>query len=317
MINPTLLFGGGFLTEHNESPRFGYDSSGITLTHTYDSFAGVTPDDLIAAGWVIGGRHWQASGQNVYSRVRLTGFSIERSQDDRFFHTVTANFAFPYSPAMNRYGETWEYLQTTEMAEIFSVTTASDQTTYNSENTGGATGLERAIGVDGDQIQGTQAYRSASALRVTKIWATMPLSSYMDAVDRLKNTVNSTAWPVGAPGEPPLRQYKAREVLFTGATTRKNNDGNIQIDYNFLTAPKQSSPEPVQVADMSSPLGSAEITVNVSKDPWDYVWYRYLIGPGASGDNDSGQMRRRISEVHVAKMYDRANFSALGLLGTI
>jgi len=303
LTDPVLT---GYFQEVAESPQISYDSSGITLRHTYHTAASNTqpyvigPDYLVYMGWVIGSLHWWRNApESVFTKVRFTGWSIDRSAEEPERQTVTATFAFPYSPAMNRYGEIWEYQQATEMADVYNVLKPANQRTYNSANDpDGGTGLEMAIGVDGDQVHGVQAYRPVAAVRVTKIWNVLPTQAYLDALDKLKGKVNSASWPNGSP----LRQWASGEVLFTGSTLRKNNDGNIQVDYDFLTAP-QMDDEDIVLAD--------GVTVTVSREPWDYVWYSYVTAPG------DYRLQRGIQEAHVAKIYETGDFDALDLIGTV
>lgn len=284
--NPELS---GYLTENQKSPTFTYGGNGIELSHTYRASSIIDPAAFVSSyNWTIGAYHWRYSDGGVYSRIRFAGYSAAFDYGIDDFYTLTLNFAFSYSLTMNQYGEIWEYELNTEQVEIRSVTAKADQKCYTMADPSGSDGGELAIGVDGDTISGTQAYRPTTSLRISKVFAEKPENAFVKSLLSLRGKLNSSSFDL----------WSAKEVLFLGASLRKNNNGYWQCDYSFICAEKQSSAS-VKLANGT--------TANFSPEPFDYVWYKYIKSPAESGTQNG------IQGVYVAKIYDAASFAPLGI----
>lgn len=286
ITNPSLS---GYLEEKQNSPKFSYGPNGIQLTHEYRASTAVELTSYVSLyNWIIGSYHWSYALGGVYEKLRFTGYDAQYDYGVDAFYSITLNFAFAYPLTMNDVGEIWEYELNTEQTEVRSVTSKADQKCYTMADPSGTVGGELAIGVDGDTISGTQAYRPTTTLRISKVFPEKPDNAFVKSLLSIRGRLNSSAFDL----------WSAKEVLFLGASLRKNGDGYWQCDYSFLCAEKQPS------ASLELANGT---TVNFSPEPFDYVWYKYIKSPVGTGTQNG------IQAVYVAKIYDAVSFAPLGI----
>ncbi|MFN8730574.1 MAG: hypothetical protein ACK5Z4_12025, partial [Planctomyces sp.] len=96
-----------------------------------------------------------------------------------------------------------------------------------------------------------------------------------------------------------FRGFAAGEVLFLGATGSKRGDGpddNWEITFRFAASPNQTG------------LSVGSIT-GISKKGWEYLWVRYADAE----DSGSGAIIKKPIAAYVERVYDQANFGALGI----
>lgn len=193
--------------------------------------------------------------------------------------------------AENTDGEIWEWDFTSEQQHITSVETEAKQTHFPASEDVGV-----GIGIDGDDIHGTDVLRPAETIRVTLRVAEADLQSKRDTIATLRATVNSATW----------KGYTEGEVLFQSAhISKEKSDGGVpetknwRIDYNFI----------VRRARGETPVDTTSGTVQIDPDPWDHVWFKHIE------KEEDGIKRTLIESVHIAKTQDRGQFAAFDFKG--
>lgn len=111
-------------------------------------------------------------------------------------------------------------------------------------------------------------------------------AGYIGTLFGLTGKVNDSQW----------KHFAAGECLFVGATGRKTAEEEWRVTYTFLGAPNLTG---LSVGDIDG----------ITKDGWDYLWvvYEDVL------DNDAGLVIQKPVEVHIERVYDRADFDDLGI----
>ena len=157
-----------------------------------------------------------------------------------------------------------------------------------------------AIRVDASGTQGCDVYRPNNTLRVSKLYASMGMWD-REFLERMTTMVNADYWHGYYPGE----------VLFLGAGISRTEEGKVQVEFNFVVSRWQSEGVTITLVD---PATGGEQDVVVYPSPFDYVWYQYE-DTATDVDATSKTVTRKIKSVHIAQVYDRANFSEFNLVG--
>jgi len=192
---------------------------------------------------------------------------------------------------LNPFGEVWVWDIGSRNQNITSVRDSSYCWHSGDEDVG------NAIGVDGTQTHGVGVYRPAIQLQVKKLWSVITAADRI-FLESMLNTTNAYDWLEYLPGE----------VLFIGAKIQRRADGLIDVTYNFLISLHQGQ----QSIEMWN-----DTYTYIEPHPWDYVWYQYVDLPpdtDSSGEDDP-PVKRGVRSVHVAQVYDEADFSMFGLVG--
>jgi len=96
-----------------------------------------------------------------------------------------------------------------------------------------------------------------------------------------------------------FKGFAVGEVLFLGATGSKRGDGaddDWEITFRFAASPNQT--------------GLSVGSINgISKKGWEYLWVRYADAE----DTGSGAIIKKPIAAYVERVYDNANFGALGI----
>jgi len=214
-------------------------------------------------------------------------YSVEPiPNDDRYCLLTIVYGPNQGDPQENQYGERWEWSLCAQQTHITSVAREQDQIHYGPR-------VGKAIGVDGQDINGVDVYRPAMNLKVSKHVLERNLAAERQIAQTHLNTTNSGWW----------KDYQAGEVLFIGANIRKVKDDDYLVEYNFIIA-RRLSPGNVE-------LTNGQTVGPLVYDPWDYVWYRHETVMV------DGEPQRQIRSIHIARVYERTNFSNFNLRGPI
>lgn len=103
----------------------------------------------------------------------------------------------------------------------------------------------------------------------------------------------------GKTNDAPFKGFAAGEVLFLGATGAKRGagpDDDWEITFRFAASPNKTN----------MTIGSI---VGVDKKGWEYLWVRYADAE----DSGSGAIVKRPIAAYVERVYDAADFGALGI----
>lgn len=198
-------------------------------------------------------------------------------------------------------GETWEWDISSEQQHVTSVKTNADVNHFPPEED---TGL--GIGIDGDDVHGTDVLRPSASLRVTIDIPEGDLEFKRGVILDLASSVNASSW----------KGYAAGEVLFQNANIRKmkNNGGdssirNWRITYNFLIR-KDQGEETVEVTSEFSDNYDPETglgDVSVDSEAWDHVNITHV-------DKEVDGKKKTLNQsVHVYKTQPRGNFGRFNL----
>lgn len=144
---------------------------------------------------------------------------------------------------------------------------------------------EGAIGFDGDTVEGTEILVPQFTWTETHY---PPLSAitwtYADVLEALTGKVNSA----------PFRGRAAGTVRFDGAQGGKKDEQKGQLSYKFTRSPNATN------------LTVGSIT-GIAKEGWQYLWVRYK-----SAESQNRPIKKPAG-VYVEKVYEAADFSALGI----
>jgi len=144
-----------------------------------------------------------------------------------------------------------------------------------------------AIGVTHNSVEGVDITVPVFSFAETHYIADAAVTqAYKVALFGLTGKVNSGAF----------RGCAAGECLFLGASGSKRGAGDWEITFRFAASPNRTN---FQVGD---------ITV-ASKKGWEYMWVRYADAEDAAA---KAIVKRPIA-VYIEKVYDEANFTALGI----
>lgn len=144
-----------------------------------------------------------------------------------------------------------------------------------------------AINATKDSVDGVDI--DAPAMKATCRIALLPedySDSYVATLSYLAKKVNNA----------PFKGWAAGEVRFDAGVVTKNGSDKVEIMLSFLISPNATG------------LTVGEIT-GIDKDGWDYLWVLYED----SVDADAHWLPKQPVAVYVERVYDRADFSALGI----
>ena len=147
-------------------------------------------------------------------------------------------------------------------------------------------GVGRLIGVEGDKIAGCDILVPVEMYREVRNRRSID-QAFVDLIRNTRGRVNSAAW----------KGYAAREVFFRGVRLSRRGQGDLRIAYEFAILFNAIETIRTVAGDQS-----------VTKSAWDYLWLQ-------KGQRKSlaGKLEWIIQAAHVARVYDEADFSALGL----
>ena len=146
-----------------------------------------------------------------------------------------------------------------------------------------------AIGYDGENVNGIDVtipvmnFSETHFLRASKV-----STSYKKMISELTGKVNSANFKGYVPGE----------VLFLGASGSRRGEARSdywEITFKFAVSPNKSS----------IPVGSLSMS---DKKGWDYLWVRYADDVGSNNS-----VVKKPVAAYVEKVYERADFAALGI----
>ena len=147
-----------------------------------------------------------------------------------------------------------------------------------------------AIGVTSDGVEGVDisvpVYQFSETHYFTDAQVT---ASYKGAIFSCTGKTNAGSF----------RGFAAGEVLFLGATGSKRGDGpddDWEITFRFAASPNQTN------------LTVGPVT-GINKKGWEYLWVRYADAE----DSGSGAIIKKPIAAYVERVYDQANFGALGI----
>ena len=140
-----------------------------------------------------------------------------------------------------------------------------------------------AIEYDGDEVAGVDVIRPSSDFSESRVVAKVT-TAYRKKLAALTGKVNSKTFKGYAPGE----------VLFLGANASGKKGQPVEITYGFSASPN--------LVDFK--IGGIEVA---ECDGWDYAWVTYEKKLSANS------LVKKPTAVYVEKVYERADFRALGL----
>jgi len=137
-------------------------------------------------------------------------------------------------------------------------------------------------------------YRPVGSLRISRVWSVFTQAQRRTLMD-LRSCTNDRTW----------FEFYRGEVLFLGAHVSRLPDLRTRVEYAFLIS-DYVAPYTIELMNGT--------TQTIAPYPWDYVWYEYGDKP-ETGSGGRQVAKRDILSVHLAQVYDEANFNALGLTG--
>lgn len=147
-----------------------------------------------------------------------------------------------------------------------------------------------AIGVTADGVEGVDITVPVYQFSETHYFSDAQVTgAYKGAIFSCTGKTNAGGFKGFAPGE----------VLFLGATGSKRGDGpddDWEITFRFAASPNETG------------LSVGSIT-GISKKGWEYLWVRYADAE----DTGSGAIIKKPIAAYVERVYDDANFGALGI----
>lgn len=185
--------------------------------------------------------------------------------------------------------EVWEWDVSSQQEHITSVRDSSYVAHYPASDDVG-----KAIGSHGEDVDGVDVYRPVGSLRISRVWSTFTQAQRRTLMD-LRSCTNDRTW----------FEFYRGEVLFLGAHVSRLPDLRTRVEYAFLIS-DYVAPYPIELMNGT--------TQTISPYPWDYVWYEYGDKP-ETGSGGRQVAKRDILSVHLAQVYDEANFNALALTG--
>ena len=250
--------------------------------------------DMPNTPWAIGTVHPKGWSQGILSReINIVPMGeicqitvsyrseVQDSQED-----VDAN------------GEIWQWDISSEQVHIQSVETEDLQTHFPpSEDTG------VGIGVDGEDIHGTDVLRPSRTIRVSLRDTKQNTKLRKSIADELASTVNDQRW----------KGYEIGEVLFQNASIIQESQDfgnpetlNWRISYNFTVRRQRGS---VSVSTTSGPVTPHSPGDPERLAPWDFISYTPVQVV------EDGVKRTLIESVHVAQTQDSGRFARFNLKG--
>jgi len=176
------------------------------------------------------------------------------------------------------------------------ITQAESETRF-SNGEPAAPNMNKAIGVDGDKVNGVDIV--LPALKWTETYD-VP-NSYVTAA-----YIKTLASMTGTVNDGTFRTFAAGEVLFVGCSGSQQWDeedrgnGPWSLSYKFVAQANAGDGE-------STPALTVGDIADIEKDGHDYMWIYY------EDDITSDTLLRRPKFVYVNEVYRRTDFSALGL----
>ena len=147
-----------------------------------------------------------------------------------------------------------------------------------------------AIGVTHDSVEGTDITVPVYSFTETHYLPIAAVTgSYKAALFLLTGRVNAA----------PFKGFAAGEVLFLGASGSRRGtdpDDDWEITFRFAASPNETG------------LSVGSIT-GINKKGWEYLWVRYADAE----DSGSGAIIKKPIAAYVERVYDQANFGALGI----
>jgi hypothetical protein len=151
--------------------------------------------------------------------------------------------------------------------------------------------FKKAIGVNGDQVEGVDITVPQFNLKIRRKWPLNFITTdYLLTLRDLTGSVNSNPW----------RGFERREVLFLGASgSVRSSDLTWDITYSFAIQKSIWPDDGVFIGDVGP----------IKKRGWDYLWVRYEDAV----DEAAKVVIRKPVAVYVEKVYPERNFAALGV----
>ena len=168
------------------------------------------------------------------------------------------------------------------MAETVHIEEALSQNAYPSD----LNGVGRAVGVNGDKIDGVDIYVPKGTYTQTK--DRQLNAGYLRILQDLTGKVNRSPWKFWQPGE----------VLFLGANAKRKGDGIWRVQYSFS----------IQLNAQQS-INASSGVLSFFKRGWEYLWFERA----KTADGSGTAVEHKIEVAHVAQVYDTREFSLLGL----
>lgn len=148
--------------------------------------------------------------------------------------------------------------------------------------------FQGAIGVSDDRVDGVDitipVYKFSETHFIPRIFVN---TSYRNTLFQMTGKVNNATF----------KSFAAGEVLFLGSTGQRRGREDFEITYNFAASPN-----------IASIVFTPSITV-LNKQGWDYMWLYY----DDQVDSVAHRIVRRPRGAYVERVYERADFSLLGL----
>lgn len=270
------------ISELQGSPVMQRDETGDVITHNYRvEGTNYAPDTVI---------FWpdHLAPHLIYPLMTLRSIRTRVPADENAVY-LTMEYKVDRSADFVDGREYWEWDMGSTQEHITSVKQPSYQIHYPSASA--VVGV--AIGVNGDEVEGTDVFRPLTSLRIRKIVSYITADG-VSALNNLQNTVNLYPWFGYLPGE----------VLFLGSRIANRPDGFIDLEMSFLIR-KTAPPATFVLFNGSS--------VQVQAEAWDYLWLRY--GNKPTYDGTQSYRVSTIQSLHIARVYERANFALFGLAG--
>ena len=166
-------------------------------------------------------------------------------------------------------------------------TTQSITTVSRYAASGTAPDFGGAIGVTHDNVEGVDItvpiYNFSETHYLDDSFVT---SAYRGTLFNLTGKVNNG----------PFKGLAAGECLFLGASGAKRGEEDWEITYRFAASPNRTN------------ISVGSIT-GIAKWGWEYMWVRYAD----EEDTGSNTLVKKPAAVYIEKVYDLANFAALGI----
>lgn len=209
-------------------------------------------------------------------------------------------------------GEIWTFnlvSQTTQINQVKSDAAGNpQQKTYSGQYVEGAQKYS-TINFDEEQVNGTEVYRPAETVNVTKVYDSISTvsQSYRQIVRSLQNKVNDDTWPTGS-------EFKAGELLFLGADFSYNiAENTATVNYSFLAGEVQG-PVYFKVWQTAPTYENQTTTIKIEKIyPFQVVWaplkrIEFAV-PGTSPTESQSFIHAE--SINVADVYEPGDFTQL------
>jgi len=184
-----------------------------------------------------------------------------------------------YTREKNQTGSfTWDFDTTGGTVNV-----KASKSTVNRYPNPGAADHEGAIGVNGDEVEGTEVIIPALKFNVN---FRHPLGSINLA------KVFQLADATGSVNSDTFFTKPAGSFLFLGATGSDGSEAEASVSYQYAYSKNLAA----QV------IGGIE---GVTKDGWDYAWIEF------ESDTDDSKPIRKPLAVHVERVYDRVSYGSL------